>query len=429
MISTAQLAGILTIALAISPALGAVPVEASLRQAPAAATPGWQAAVARLFESGSAANATAVAAARSQYERLKRAAPNDRRLEYAYALVLINQRRYRDAEPLLAAFLQTKPAEPSAYCNEIWTLAQLHRYDEALVRAAALATLFGAANSAEPGLQEAADFLGAFFGYLELVRSPNLKIGRLADGKARIVAALGDVYRPAFDAARQAVAAQVAALKAEKQANEDEQLAAVEKDKKQAQAVLKKDESQIESHRRAIESSTEELQDGARQAAQLQRELAVLNNDRVIVAAQIAVVQGQLQQLTNSLMLNRPRAPTSMTTAALNTLVAQARATSLQLAALNTQAIQMDSKIMLYRRQIARLNLRGEQEVEMIAEREAAAAAKQRNAQSAERVLKRINKLTNTRSIALAQQMKLLSTYLPFAYAQESKRVLAWFAK
>ena len=100
----------------------------------------------------------------------------------------------------------------------------------------------------------------------------------------------------------------------------------------------------------------------------------------------------------------------------------------MQLAVLNKQAFDMDRKILIYRRQIALLNLKGEQDVQMIAERQAAAAATQRDAQVAQRAIKRSEKSASTRSVALIQKTKLLSTYVPFPYAQEKNRVLAWFA-
>src|SRR5580700_4407043 len=62
---------------------------------------------AKLFEFGTKNTPTAVAAAKSQFEQLKRIDPMDRRIDYAYGVALVNQHRYREALPLLSRYLDS----------------------------------------------------------------------------------------------------------------------------------------------------------------------------------------------------------------------------------------------------------------------------------------------------------------------------------
>ena len=202
---------------------------------------------------------------RSEYQRLKHAAPADRRLDYAFALVLINEHHYPEAERLVAGCLAAGKAAPNVHCTEIWLLVQLHRYVDATQRAVELAALFSERSDGppQPKLHDAADFLGAVFGYLELVCDPLAEISGLSDRKVRVLEALGEIYRSAFDAGLKDVGARLAELKTAQQADEDERLAKAAQVKKEALAVVEKDTSKIESQRTAIQASAEQLQ-GAR---------------------------------------------------------------------------------------------------------------------------------------------------------------------
>ncbi len=252
--------------------------------------------------------------------------------------------------------------------------------------------------------------------------------------KRDVLEALGEIYRSAFDAGLKDVGARLAELKTAQQADEDERLAKAAQVKKEALAVVEKDTSKIESQRTAIQASAEQLQGAARQAVQLQRELAPLSQDRLALGVQIGLITSQIQELRNPQVIDQRRPNGTNPTRTVRPLdptdprFVQLQALSMQLAVLNKQAFDMDRKILIYRRQIALLNLKGEQDVQMIAERQAAAAATQRDAQVAQRAIKRSEKSASTRSVALIQKTKLLSTYVPFPYAQEKNRVLAWFA-
>src|SRR5690348_1806880 len=70
--------------------------------------------VEKMFVSGAKSTPPAVTAAKSQYEVLKRARPNDARVEYAYGLVLVAQHRYREALPKLDQYIENNPGDLTA---------------------------------------------------------------------------------------------------------------------------------------------------------------------------------------------------------------------------------------------------------------------------------------------------------------------------
>ena len=412
--------------LAAAPASAAAPARPVAT--PAARTASWQAAIGRLFDAGSSANSASVAAVRAQYERLKRAAPNDRRIDYAFGVLLINQHRYSEAETLIARYMQAGPSEPHVHCTEIWTLMQLHRYADAAGRAVALAGQFpaGAAAAPQPKFHEAAEFLGTAYGYLELARTPQTEIVGLSQSKERVLEALGETYLEAFDAGRDGVATRLAEMKTRLQAEENQRLAKTEEEKKLAQADLEKDSSQIASHADAIESSAEQLQEAQRQFDQIQRELGSLSQDRTQLGARIITIQAQISALSSP-QVNDQRVAngTGRTTVSTRQLgpndprFVQMQYLATQLAVLNKQAFDMDRKILAYRQQATALGFKGMSEAEMIARRQEATAVAERHAQVAERALKRSEKASNPRSAALNEKMKHLSTHAPFPFAQE----------
>ena len=92
-----------------------------------------------LFESGSKGTPSAVAAAKAKYDALRAAHPTDPRIDYAYAVVLINQRKYREATEILARYLATDEPQLAAYCLQIGALVPLRESSKVLEQAVALA--------------------------------------------------------------------------------------------------------------------------------------------------------------------------------------------------------------------------------------------------------------------------------------------------
>lgn len=396
-------------------------------------------ALSSLFELGTEATTSAIASARNQYERLKRSYPEDRRIDYAYGVVLIGQHKYRDAVPLISGYLETGKSEPHAYCAKIWAQLQAREYGGLLNEAVTLSDRFpkGSRLHPEAAYHEAAEFLGAVFGYLELLRAgavdPQLRLER----KNRVLGRLGPAYTLAFDQGRASVGQQVAEFQAQREAEIREVTAKVEKRKDQAKSALDVDRNRLLAEEGTQQSSVEQLRNAQRQLNQIQRELSTLNQERIQVGARIALVQAQINAiLVPTFRDDRTRFPTG---AALileyqpakpyDPRVVQANALAVALAVLSKQAFEMDRWILEYQTRAAILNGKGEETTLTLAQSEADAMAIQKRSKSAEYQLKRLEKPARARSGVLSEKMAMLSTYAPFPYAQERQRVLGWFAK
>ena len=100
----------------------------------------------------------------------------------------------------------------------------------------------------------------------------------------------------------------------------------------------------------------------------------------------------------------------------------------MSLTALNKQAFDMDRQILALQNRAAVLTGKGQQEVQSLAARGAAVQQAAKHAKIIEKKLRREEAAPPKASTAaLTSQMTSLSTYLPFPYEQEKKRVLAWF--
>ena len=128
--------------------------------------------ISKQFELGAKNTPPALAAAKSQYEQLKRFNPRDPRIDYAYGVVLVNQHKYRDALSLLSRYLETNEADLNANRVRIWAQLQDRRFADVLAAMVALSETFPRDPNAQvdPQFVETAHFMGIVFGYLELVR-------------------------------------------------------------------------------------------------------------------------------------------------------------------------------------------------------------------------------------------------------------------
>ncbi len=376
------------------------------------------------------------ASAPQQYEQLKQRFPNDRRLDYAYSLTLIGQRKYREALPLVSRYLEGGRGEPHAYCTKIWVLLQDRHHQDALNEAVTLSDRFPqGASSPEGRYYEAAEFLGTVFAFLELARPAAIAPARRLEYKNRVLARLGRAYTPAFHQARSAVVGQLAEMHGKNESIQRGLAAKSEERKGRTQASLDADRRRLLDAEETQQASTSQLLDAQRSLQQTQQELATLNHDRAQVGAKIAMLQAQISMILAPTTIDQrtdPTLPTIQVTApppAGDTRTLRAMALAMTMAGLSRQALGMDRKILAYQARIAELAGKGEQELDSLAESAAELEATQRRAKKAEYQLNRGNKPTAVRSGVLSEKMSTFSTYSPFPYAQERKRVLSWFAK
>ncbi|HEY4307851.1 MAG TPA: redoxin domain-containing protein [Pirellulales bacterium] len=152
----------------------------------------------RLLELGARADKDSALERGKLYRRLKATYPFDRRIDYAWALTLVNQGRYKDAIAELTQYLYLG-GELGAHSVKIWTQLLQKDYADALAEARALVDRFPTKPPVEllDEYRDAARILGILFAYLELVQPDTLTAQRAADQEyvsARLVPAYADDY-------------------------------------------------------------------------------------------------------------------------------------------------------------------------------------------------------------------------------------------
>ncbi|MGD9720766.1 MAG: hypothetical protein AB7O59_13835 [Pirellulales bacterium] len=406
----------------------------------------------RLFQFGLKNTPPAVAGANHQQQLLGRELGDDVRVDYAYGVVLAQQRRYDDALAYLSKYLTARPADLAAWRVRIWAEMQDQRYEAVLGSAATMGKLLAAAQPPQvsPEQLAAATFLGATFTYLERVRTGAIDAERLTANKNALLAQLGNRYRAAWDEGRTAVVSQFDQMNADREARlRGEQLASADKIKR-TEAELADKVKEARGEREVTQASTEQLQSASRELSIIALHLNSLAQDRARLSAQIVVLQAQMaevQQPTTTQLpaatTNRPsdttprpgdvfqRNATSTRTGVSLDRYAQAQTIAFALAAVNKQAFEIDREILALRTRAAELGDKGAQEAVRLAKSQQTAAKAAKKAGQLEKQLQRSEseRQVRSKSAALTSRMTQFSTYVPLPYEQEAKRVLSWFAK
>ncbi len=407
--------------------------------------------MAKLFDLGMKNTPPAVKAARQTAVRLKRANMKDMRVDYAFGVVLANQRRYDDAIRLLERYLKTQPRDFAAHQVKIWAEMQNKRYADVLKSAAAISKQLpvvpGAALHDDD--VEAAQFLGMIFGYLELVRPGDVSDKTLSAHKNAVLARLGETYLSAFDEGRAVVAAKLAELEADRDARLQRAEQAASQRKEQNEAALNDNLEKVSNQREAIQTSTEQLRDAQREFSVIQRQLASLADDRRRITAQMVILQAQLAQVlppaTNT-NLGQPITSNRNSTAIARGVIraedltndpnatlsieqfARATALSLALAGLNKQAFDVDRRIFELRTRGGELAGHGRQQAQTLRQSQEIAAKAAKRADRIEKQLARDEAAVARSSAAPSGRILRFSTYFPLPYEREKERVLGWFA-
>jgi hypothetical protein len=430
--------------------------------------------LAALFERGLKNTAPDVAAAKAQYARAKTALPGDPRIDYAYGLVLLNQRRYADAVPLVDKYAATNPGDRQAARVRLWALVQARRYTAALEAAVDFASRL----PRDPALQQAdhddVRYLGNLFGYLDAVRPPTLDLSIKADRTNELLALLGNARLPHFDLGRREVADRFTVMKgelvaaAERRARESQdQRQALAGDFSDAQADLARGAD-------SMEESRQKGSDAQRSLSVLWQQLSSLSQERARLGAQMVFIQGQLSalQATRQATIVDPSFNDSTGERSNRTYVDGAgnevrwvagqefknrlgetfrflpgenySTTSTRvrtedmmhgyllgqrLATLNLHAVELDKRILALRAAGGNALAQRERESKALVTSEAAIRQAERRAASLEKQLRRLETAPPPSAAATTAEMKRLATYLPLPYEQESKRILGWFGK
>lgn len=365
----------------------------------------------------------AVAAARAEYEKLKKANPTDARIDYVYGVALVNQHRYGEALPLVKRYLARHAGDPNALRTKIWAELCDRQYAPALKDAVSLSRQFSKRPDAVPKaeLEETARFLGTIFGYLELARPEVVNEKLRSAGKKHILSALGEEYLSAFDRGRQTVADRLAELKDKQKKKQARAAETLGNRRDKVERAIEGDRRDITSTNETIQASVEQVRDAQRKLAVLSRQLVSLGQDRNRLAARMVVVQTEWFELQENIQTDpsRRRTVSIATAAKLSQL-------NVILTGLIRQAVLMDEKILGLRTEAGRLGFKGNKEKQALAANLAAVRDVRRRVKARENQFRRLEAKRPARRV-LTAQMKKLSTYLPFPFEEEKQRVLGWF--
>ncbi len=236
--------------------------------------------VKNLLAAGQQATPQAIAQAAAEYEALHKVAPDDVRIDYVYAVALVNQHRHRQALPLVNRYLNQHPRDLAAHCARIFVELSIRQFDAAWTHAIALAPAFDAAPAGEAELNETARFLGTVIGYLELARGENEDAQSRSEDNRRVLESLGKDYLAPFNEGRQVVSDRLTELAAEQKARQDR--AAAEQDRRQVAttAAIQQNRAQLETGEQSLQSGTEQVRDAQRQLSVIKTQMASLLQDR-----------------------------------------------------------------------------------------------------------------------------------------------------
>ncbi len=363
----------------------------------------------KLFESGTKSTPSAIAAAKTHYEALKRSHSGDARIDYAYALVLVNQHQYRDAIPLIAGYLETAKGELSAYCIKMWAQMPVHGYADVLEQARALADRFPSDPAAPPEKQysDAAHYLGVIFAYLELVRPTALDSTLRAEDKKHVLDRLGKTYQPAFEEGHNAVAKRHSDLQSQEKSK-------AESRKEQEQSTAEEAHIKAKLQEERIQSGEKHFGDVQKEYTQLQNQIIPLLANREALREQ--VVQAELQIAA----LRRFRGGNN----SYETQVLRNNVTAVE-----RQIRELDRQLEPFRSRARVLEARAAQENITLARAGAQVRKNERIGADAEKRLHHEEASLNSHPGTTDTKIALLSTYAPFPYEQEQRRVLSWFSK
>jgi hypothetical protein len=390
------------------------------------------ASVEKLFELGNKNTSPALQAARAQYDQLKAANRRDPRLDYAYAVVLLNQRRYADAIPLIDNYLAANVDDSQAARLRLWALLQARRHGDALAQAVKIAQLLPKPLPTDAAKYlDAARFLGKAVGYLDSVQPNGLDPKVKSERIDQLLAHLGQASLGAFDEGRREVADRFAKYHQERQAATQKRALATQEELQEIDDAIAENEAHLAAGQQTIDASGEALRNANRALSVVQPELIGLMQDRARLSAQIITLQVQIAEIQAPRVdpsVNDPNffGRTRMAVRTDDMLRVNALATTLAL--LNRQAFEIDKRILALRANAANAIDQGQQQSRTLAETEAALRKAERRAENLEKQARRLETARPATTAAASAEMKRLTTYLPLPYDAETKRILAWFA-
>ncbi len=397
-----------------------------------------RAAVDEMFELGWSGSFKSHAPTDNQFKKIQQIQPGDVRAVYAYAIVQIKQRRYKDAAQLLTHLVEYKPDHMRGWKAKAWLSMFTKDYSKSLVELDRVSRMLPEKEaSVEEKIAnlETAQFLGRMFGYLEGPQENAVTDVLLKSYKDRIIARLGQDRTFAFEDANKKVVGTFAKLDdeingVEQQANEDAQqqreqkLADLDQERAKLEERLakvgpeaKKLESEMREELKSIEAEDRPL---LQQFERLAFQREGIQREARIFTADILRLQGQLGRsedpTTNALIQDQLRQRTLLA----NQYQAQIRQVEIQMAQVDAKRVGVRRRYgqteASYRGQLEKLGV----EFKDIKKQEKKNEFRKKQAdKSSSADLRRVR--------TLATKAKALSTYQDFNFDLERQQILEMF--
>jgi hypothetical protein len=396
--------------------------------------------IGRLFEVGWQDAIAARAQADRSYRELLAAAPGDARAEYAYALVLMRQRRYDDAVKTLDALLKTDPAHLAARQNKIRLLMLQKKSSAALAEIDRFSRLVAETDQKQlppEKRREAIRFLGRLFGFLEGPAVGAAAAATIERTQREAESRLSEQELAIFDEARDGVLVRFEEMTGQSQRGREEALAEKEKQREEARDDLEQQRAQQKERRDELlergEQLRKEIKDHEAEFTKSERPLL----DRLAALEQQAAIPRRERALLLADASNlRAAAARTQNPADRDGLLFRAQQLEVLAARFDVELGVLERQAAALQVERARLLDRFQREVAALAgslqgiDREL--GAQQRNERRFALDEKRLDKpLTGgTRAVrALEAEASAFTTYEPLPLEEERQRLLDSFAK
>ncbi len=368
-----------------------------------------------LLDQGRKSTPSAVTAAQEKYDQLRARHADDARLDYAFGIVLANQHKFREATEAFSRYLNGRKPQLSAYCLQISTLLPLRENAKALDEAGSLAQRFPKAPPAggDEEYRDAARFLGSFFRYLELVRPDAVDTKLLSQAKDEVTTAIGERYFPAFQEGANAVARRHKDLEGQIKSQRDELTARITQRKEKDNAIAINAQAAVEASQERAQVHVEQIQNLRQQFGELQTQLVPYVRQRQTLNSAILLKKNQIKEL--EAMTNR------------NQNLEQTLRKEIQVIEREIQTLDSayrkpwDDALHLQAAIAAHANA---------ATFDSIAAEKNSNrGLHAERRADQAEHSLRPHAASAESKLQMFSSYVPFPYELERKRVLSWYAR
>ena len=222
--------------------------------------------VEKLLTEGWSTTSDAKATADAHYQSLRQIAAGDSRIDYAFALVQLKQRRLTEAAAQLKSLSRDKQLGFQALRIKAWLSMLTKEYSHALIESQQVADLFPKEEfngEQEAPYEECAAMLGRFFGFLEGPAAGAIGDSIVSTARNRVLDRLSDGRRRAFEDGRTKVLAKFTDLTTEKEKKKDDNIAAATEQADKTKQDLEKQKgdiaAQVERLEKRIESGRAEF--------------------------------------------------------------------------------------------------------------------------------------------------------------------------